>query len=171
LSAEKKTRTKQEQAPPPALRLRLQWRRGKWRLLKQIHLPSKALADTTLPQREKSPAPLQGLWFEALDRQGRVLQRRRILEPLPLYVDREVKLGKMERVAANPDEFFIDLLMPAVLEIAAVRLLANPNPFQPEVGGVTDKPTLLAVFELPPEGSPDKPDQKTKRQEGQNVSR
>ena len=138
MHAHKKPRT--PQPPPPALRLRLQWRRGQWRLVKVIHLPSKTLVAADLPVSDKDAPPLHGVWFEAVDGEGRLILRRRVIEPLPVRAEKSI---------VNPDEFLIDLFMPDQPDIARVRLWANPDPFQPGLKNAGDQPSLLAAFELP----------------------
>lgn len=141
MTAEKKPRPpKAEAPPPPALRLRLEWRLGQWQLVKVIRLPSKALSAADLPLDEKEASPLRGVWFEAADRQDRLILRRRVIEPLPVTAEKALTYG---------DAFLLDLLMPAIPEIARVRLLANPDPFQPGFRGGEDRPVLLAAIEVP----------------------
>lgn len=137
---DKKIRPARDDTPPPALRLRILWQRGQWWLVKVIHLPSKVLPAADLPISGKGALPLYGVWFDALDTQERILLRRRVIEPLPM---------RAEIAIIDPDEFLLDLLMPDAPEIARVRLLANPDPFQPGLKAVGDAPSLLAEFDIP----------------------
>jgi len=115
------------QYPCAVRRLAVVWRKGKWMVEGEIHIPSMTLvASDDLP---KSDRGVSGFWWEAVDAQGRVIYRHRVSDPFGLGMEMFEKEGRITRVPhAMHDEVTFDVLIPDVPQIAALHFFSSSKP-------------------------------------------
>ena len=118
---------KKQQEPGPVLRVRIERKEGKWRVIKRIRVP-----EMTIPTSDDLPRPdrsgrLAGFWFEAVDAKGHSLYRQILREP-PRGVELFEDDGTISRVSVETDEYSVELLLPDLPEIGDVHLfLEEPD--------------------------------------------
>jgi hypothetical protein len=126
--------------PGPVLRIRVERRAGRWKVVKRIHLPEKVVpASEDLPASDKA-GRWSGFWFEAVDAKGNVLYRQ-VLRPPPRGVEVFEEDGSIRRVPRKTDEYSLDLLIPDLKEIESVRLfLEEPEELAEKERAVRGRP-------------------------------
>jgi hypothetical protein len=145
------------------LRVRVERKGGKWRLVKQVRVP-----EMTIPHSVDLPAParagrLTGSWFEAVDERGKVLYRRMFHMPPP-GVEVFEEDGTISRVTKATDDYCTDLLLPDLPEVSAVRVFSEQLGKEVEVEPAkAARPVVpVAVFQLR-EGDAPKPSAEERR--------
>lgn len=114
------------QGPGPVLRLTVELDDGQWSVL------AKTLVERmTVPASQPAPHPgrsgrVTGLWFEVVDRKGRVLYRNVLPEPLP-GVEVHHRDGSMARISAPPRPWGTDIRIPLVPKGETFRLYHVPS--------------------------------------------
>ena len=144
------------QKPGPVLRIRVERKEGKWRVVKRIKVPEMTIPNSyDFPKLEKT-GRLTGFWFEAIDDQSSFLYRQILREP-PRGVELFEDDGTISRVSVEPpDEYIIDLLLPDLPEMEEIQLFLEDPEQIPErdlykkAGG----PQPIAVFSVRENDSP-----------------
>lgn len=141
--------SKKRQEPGPVLRVRIERKKGNWRIVKRTRVP-----EMTIPASDDLPRPdrgdrLAGFWFEAVDAKGNSLYRQVLREP-PRGVELFEDDGTMSRVSVEIDKYSMDLLLPDLPEIEDVRLfLEEPDRIpERELAKRTGVPQPIAVFRV-----------------------
>jgi hypothetical protein len=121
-----KTSEKQE-GPGPVIRILVKRKDGRWKVVQRIHVPK-----MTIPVSSGAPTPsrsgrIAGFWFEAVDREGKILYRRILRTPqkgVEIFDDD----GTTSRVDVKRNEYSTELLIPDIPEIESVHLfLVGPG--------------------------------------------
>lgn len=151
--------SKKRKEPGPVVRVRIERKEGKWRIVKRIRVP-----EMTIPTSDDLPRPdragrLAGFWFEAVDAKGNFLYRQVLREP-PRGVELFEDDGTISRVRVETDEYNVDLLLPDLPEIETVHLfLEEPERFpEGELAKKTAVPQPIAVFPAREGDSPERAD-------------
>lgn len=128
MESHKDVQTQPRQGPGPVMRVRVQYRDGRWQVIKRVRVPEMTVPASQPPPQGQRPT---GFWFEAVDAQGRVLYRHRLRTPI-----RGVEIfeedGTIRRVDAEIEGYTQDLLVPLLPRLEKVRLYyAPPTAFAP----------------------------------------
>ena len=139
--------TKKRSGPGPVIRIRMERKDGKWRVVKRVWIPEMvAPPSEDLPGLERSVRPA-GFWFDAVDPDGSVIYRHTLREPqrgVELFEDD----GSISRVDADTDDYSLDIVIPDLPEIRDVQLfLEEPERVSAdERAAIAKAPQPVAVF-------------------------
>ncbi|MCB0667234.1 MAG: hypothetical protein KDC80_15510 [Saprospiraceae bacterium] len=94
--------------PSAVRRLRLQWEKGDWKVIKETVIPRMTLPRSArLPQKNVS-----GFWYELIDKNGNLIYR--CCRPNPFEASHEFfeSDGSMTRKEKKVESFVLDILVP-----------------------------------------------------------
>jgi len=83
MDAEKQEREKPRTGPGPVMRLRVQYKDGRWRVVQRVKVAEMTVPGSQELLRVRPHRRLAGFWFEVVDAQGEVLYRHGLRPPVP----------------------------------------------------------------------------------------
>lgn len=109
------------QFPGSVRRIRIVWRNGQWRILKQIKI-----SNMTLPPSRDLPAQARrsGFWIEAVDRSGQVLYRKIMDDPTE-SVEVVGERGSFTRMPVMDEEITFEVLVPDRAGLRELRFFSS----------------------------------------------
>lgn len=142
MDAEKQERGKPRTGPGPVMRLRVQYRDGRWRVVQRVEVAEMTVPGSQELLRVRPHRRLAGFWFEVVDAQGEVLYRHGLRPPVP-GVEVFEPGGAISRasIEGGIEGYTIDVLVPDLPRVKDVRLFYEG----PEVPRVKEKEAVGAA--------------------------
>lgn len=113
--------------PCPVRRISVAWRDGEWSVESEVRVESMTLPKSAELPRDTEQRGVTGVWYEAVDANGRALYRQLMEDP---FLGMEVfdRDGKIKRVMMEHPQTSMEILVPDVPEVEEVQIYSSTMP-------------------------------------------
>jgi hypothetical protein len=117
--------------PCPVRRISIAWRDGEWSVENEVRVESMTLPKSDELPEDRRQHGVTGVWYEAVDANGRALYRQSIEDPF-LGMEVFTRDGKMRRAMMEHPQTGMEILVPDVPEVVDVQIYSSTLPSTPE---------------------------------------
>lgn len=137
--------------PCPVRRISILWREGSWIVENDVRIRSMTLPKSDELTEAAKKRGVTGFWYEAVDRQNRLIYRQVMENP---FLGMEVfsgsgGSGRIRRIEAAHREVSLEILVPDVPDLEALHIYSSsrPSPHEMEMRE-EDRAERISVIQL-----------------------